>query len=345
MTELAVTLLDSSSEDRFRRFVENAHGSLVYHSLSYRDFLVDLLGCTAEYWLAVRGDEVVGVLPTMVSESDSGMVVNSLPYYGSNGSVLTSDDAVRRVLIGHWNSITAASDVSAATIVENPLDLPLDQHVDHDLTDERLAGFTRIPGDETALFDAVESSTRRNIRKAEKSGVVVAVENDEWAFLQETHEENMAAIGGNAKDPRFFELLPKHFEVDSGYRIYVARTGGKPVAALLLLYFGGVVEYFTPVTRHDARPDQPMAAILRDAFLDAAAEGHDLWNWGGTWPTQDGVFRFKRKWGADFWPYRYYVRLNDRLLLKCQPEELVTRWPGFYVVPFSELQAPEAGEQ
>ncbi len=81
-----------------------------------------------------------------------------------------------------------------------------------------------------------------------------------------------------------------------------------------------------------------MALILYRAMEDAAARGCTCWNWGGTWLSQQGVYRFKRKWGAGDRRYRYYVRVNDEGVLHRSPGELLSAYPDFYVVPFDRLK-------
>jgi hypothetical protein len=66
------------------------------------------------------------------------------------------------------------------------------------------------------------------------------------------------------------------------------------------------------------------------------------WNWGGTWESQTGVFRFKRKWGAVAKPFCYYTQLNDRSLLTWPRERFVQEFPHFFVVPFSALEPAES---
>ena len=66
----------------------------------------------------------------------------------------------------------------------------------------------------------------------------------------------------------------------------------------------------------------PGAAAGRDPGpcpRDAVERGYAWWNWGGTWLTQEGVLRFKRKWGARERRYRYFVKLNDRSLFDESP--------------------------
>ncbi len=156
----------------------------------------------------------------------------------------------------------------------------------------------------------------------------------------------MSAMGGLAKSQEFFASIPSHLRAGEDFDVWVARADGSIVAGLLVLYGNSVAEYFTPAVEHDHRSGQPMALILLRAMVDAAERGCSAWNWGGTWTSQDGVFRFKRKWGAQESRYRYFVKVNDGELLDSTPEELQERFPHFYVAPYSALRSSQpAGER
>ena len=96
---------------------------------------------------------------------------------------------------------------------------------------------------------------------------------------------------------------------EKDYNIYVAKLDNKKIASLLLLYFNKTVEYFTPTVLEDYLNLQPMALILNKAFDDAKMKGYKYWNWGGTWLSQKGVFRFKKKWGAEGSNYNYFTKV------------------------------------
>ncbi|HEX6051408.1 MAG TPA: hypothetical protein VFZ21_19145, partial [Gemmatimonadaceae bacterium] len=83
-----VTTLTVESEPAYRDFVARTPGALVYHSLAYRDLLKEHLGCHDEYLVATDDGDVRGVLPLMWTGDDDARVYNSLPFYGSHGSVL-----------------------------------------------------------------------------------------------------------------------------------------------------------------------------------------------------------------------------------------------------------------
>jgi len=148
----------------------------------------------------------------------------------------------------------------------------------------------------------------------------------------------MAAIGGLAKSAGFFEAVTRHLRPGEDFDLWVARLNGEIIAGLLVLHFGDVTEYFTPATRHEHRSEQPLALILVKAMTAAISRGSRLWNWGGTWSAQDGVHRFKRKWGAHDGEYRYFIRVRDRSLLDSSAARLRERFPHFYVAPFSALR-------
>ena len=331
-------------DDAWDAFVRDAAGGLIYYSTRYRDLLADHLGGGPEYLVAREGGELRGVLPIMWSATGGGRVLNSLPFYGSHGAPLARSDEAVRALIDAWNERASDAGTLAATMVANPFAPDPPAHPDHDLGDERISQATALPadGDEESVLATVDSSARRNARKAARSGIEVARDGSAWAELHAIHRENMESIGGISKSRRFFDAVPRHLREGEDFDLWVARLEGETIAALLVLHLGSVSEYFTPATRYEHRSLQPLALILAKAMTAAVERGSRLWNWGGTWTSQDGVYRFKRKWGAKEGRYRYFVRVNDRSLLEATPDELRERYPHFYVAPFSALRS-EAG--
>ena len=90
---IEVATLTAATESAYRDFVARAPGALLYHSLAYRDLLVEHLGCRQEYLVAREGGEVRGVLPLLWTGDERARVYNSLPFYGSHGSVISESDA------------------------------------------------------------------------------------------------------------------------------------------------------------------------------------------------------------------------------------------------------------
>jgi len=337
---IEVRPLKASEHEEWNAFLRGNPGGVFVHSIAYRDLLVGELGCEAEYLVAREAGETRGVLPIMWAEESEGRICNSLPYYGSHGGPVTSDPRVDRALIDAWNERVSDPGTLASTMVENPfLEHDFPQPV-HEMTDERISQFTVLAGSggEDEVMALISAEARNNVRRAARQGVSVELDNDAMAEVWRIHQENMEALGAPAKSRRFFEAIPTHLRPGEGFDIWTARVGGEVAAALLVVRFNGVSEYFTSGTRIEYRRHNPHAALLFAALVHETRNGARIWNWGGTHHGMDGVFHFKRKWGSREGRYRYFVHLNDRSLLEATPQELLERFPNFYILPFSALR-------
>lgn len=332
-----MTPLTAAHSDAYRRFLLDTPESLFYQGPAYLGFLQDLLGCESETLLAMEGEAIRGVLPLMALSTPHGRILNSLPYYGSNGGVLAATEQAEQALLEAYREIATRPDTLASTLVTNPL-RPHPDGVVHTLTDRRIGQLTDL-SEAVPLGERIDPSARRNVRKALSQGISVTRDASQLSRLMVMHQENMAAIGGRAKTERFFALIPEHFTEGEDYDVYVARYDGQVIAGLLVFYFNRTVEYFTPATDAAFRSLQPLPLIVWTAMGEAAARGFRWWNWGGTWTTQEGVYRFKKKWAALERPYDYYTQLNERALLEWPAARLLEQFPYFYVVPFSALAA------
>jgi hypothetical protein len=340
---IQVDRVEAFEEREWDGFLCGRPGGLFVHSIAYRDLLVEELGCEPEYLVAREAGEIRGVLPLMWAEDPAGRICNSLPYNGSHGGPLAADARAERALIEAWNERAADPSTLAATMIENPFAAPAAPGPVHELTDERFSHFTVLPpgGRAPELMALISPEARNNVRRAARRGVEVELNNGALPEVHRIHEEVMAGFGARAKSRRFFDSIPARLDTD-GFAVWVARVDGEIAAALLVVRFNGVSEYFASGTREGFRRHHPHPALVFAALVEETRRGVRLWNWGGTRDGMDGVYHFKSKWGSRAVRYRYLVRLNDRSLLDAAPDELLGRFPGFYVVPFAALRASVA---
>jgi hypothetical protein len=336
-----VRRLGEADEAQYEAFMSMRPERMIYYDWRFRRFLLDILTCEATYLGAFGSTgELRGIFPLMARDGEFGRVWNSLPFFGSNGGPVGDADA-NEALWAAFFDLIESDGTAAAAVVAHPL-YPAAVPRAPDFEDSRIGQFTSLADERGVALDLsarIESTARRNISAAARAGVSIEVDNGELAALEEIHQENILAIGGTIKRSVFFEKLAQHLRPNVDWRLYVARSGAtaKVIGCLLLFYSGGVVDYYIPGTRLADRSLQPSAALIHQAMTDAQAEGYRTWNWGGTWPTQEGVLRFKRKWAAVDRPYRYWVRVRDKRLLASNPAKLLAAYPNFYVVPFGAL--------
>jgi hypothetical protein len=339
---MKVSILTEDKYIAYEAFLKTHKAAMIYYSIKFKGFLEKQTKSEAMYFVAVDdNDNIQGILPLMVKFGPLGKVLNSLPYYGSNGGILANMKEAKEVLMDKYLEVANSGEFVSATLIENPLDkdYPYDK-INVDEADFRIGQLTNIAGNFSNLEELMirfDSKTRNIIRKAIKSDVKVNIENDQFDFLRNTHFDNMESIGGLAKEVSFFENILEFFETGVDYDVYVARIDNIPVAATLVFYYGKVVEYYTPVIVKEYRSFQPLSLIITTAMFNASALGFEWWNWGGTWQSQGGVYDFKSKWGTVDINYNYHIILKDKSLYQATKEDLLRYYGGFYVLPFVKL--------
>lgn len=351
---VVITGLSPETESQYQEFLLTIPGALLYHSLKYRDFLRQVLGHHARdrYLLAYEDGELVAALPAFVKYGPFRAVVNSLPFYGSNGSVVSTDKcshAVKAELLNRFVSMCGQEGAITSTIIQNPLarEEQVFRGYEPDFIDERIGQLTPLPSGVLAedladsLMHTFHRKTRNHIRKGETSNFTIECgdNSDNLPELYALHQANMQAVGGLAKSRAVFDAIKDTFEYDLDYRIYTARHNGTVAAAVLVFFFNNTAEYFIPATHVEYRSRQPLSYLIFLAIQDAVARGCTWWNWGGTWLSQKGVYDFKSRWGTKDVHYSYYIKLHSdpARLRQASKHDLLSFYPNFYVLPFSEL--------
>jgi hypothetical protein len=345
-----VKLLDNTLELTYDRFLTELPESLFFASNKYRKFLKHFLKAEDAYFVAVdENGKILGALPSFIKENKiHGNILNSLPFYGSNGGllILPGHAEVGKELLNGFYKFAEEKNCVASTIISSPQDfreVAYEKYSGYTFKDSRIGQLTQLPEKANDINDSVmkiiDSKMRNLIRKAQKLGMTTRWENgtSHFDFLISTHQENMAAIGGLAKEEVFFRMIPDYFEYGVDYRIYTATLNNELTAAMLVFYFNKTVEYFTPVIKAEYRSHQPLSLLIFEAMKDAVQMGYNWWNWGGTWASQGGVYHFKSQWGTSDKPYYYYTKIFNKDILSRTKEELLKEYPYFYVAPFEHI--------
>jgi hypothetical protein len=349
---IEIVELSRDWESAYSEFILADERAMIYATLEFRGFLQRILTGNPRYFVALKSSRVIGALPCFsVTHADWGEVINSLPWYGSHGGCLVpanADPMVRQALLAHYRKVVGQSGIAFTTLILSPQE---NKYVDEytatlrpDAFDGRIGQTTELPvnGPDigTRLERVCSLKTRNLVRKACKQGfsLVIADDDSAWSFLCETHVENMAGIGGQAKPWEHFVAIRQAFP-PTWRRLMIAELDGVPVAAMLLLLFNRTVEYITPVIKHEYRSLQPLSFLIWHGMLDAVRSGYRWWNWGGTWQSQKSLHHFKAGWGAQDRPYAYLVHAKPDAVdaLRRDRQAVTGAFPFYFLYPFNLL--------
>jgi len=341
----------------YQEFVDRSAFLPLYGNHRFLSFLECVADCKTRVLLAYEGNRIVGSLPFAIAEREGiGCVVNSLPWYGSHGSVLVDRGLVAKgareemisALLTEFAQVIDRADLLSSTMILLP-----DQEAHVAIyekilrpvqKDRRVGQVTELPPSSDHVAEDLEAifkqKTRNLVRKSRKQGFVEAVTDATWAwdFLVKTHSDNMAAIGGRAKPESHFQAMRTHLPPEM-LRLSVCLSDGIPAAAMLVFKVGGVYEYITPVIVQEFRSRQPLTFLIWMAMLEAVKSGYARWNWGGTWVGQENLHRFKEGLGGIDRPYSYLISATEAGVAKLREikPQLSSLFPNFYVYPYSEL--------
>ena len=353
---MEVRLLDKRYETDYSEFLQSSENSMFFQPLKFRDCLKGVMGTNVKdiYFLLYENEKIIAAVPAFVKQGYKGKILNSLPFYGSNGSIIYDKNTTQTAfnyLIKFVDEYCRKEKIEFATFVDTPFksfEDTYNQNISNQFQDYRIGQVTYLMSGlskniEEELLYSFHQKTRNMVRKSLKNDLYYSHSDSRSVIskLYQIHKENMNQINGKAKPKKFFDQLNTLFKYDNDFRIYTAKTKQEEiVSCLLLFYFKDQVEYFTPAIDPNWRQSQALSGLIFNAMLDAIREKKSkLWNWGGTWETQDGVYRFKSRWGAVDKKYKYYTKIysETEILNTIDSEEFVKEYPWFYGFPFNKI--------
>jgi CelD/BcsL family acetyltransferase involved in cellulose biosynthesis len=348
---IQVDELERTQEALYAALCRELH-SLIYPTIRYRGFLRRVVGGEDHYLIAKEGGEVVGALPLFLKRSMTiGCVVNSLPFHGSNGGVLISPrardpESVFRHLVDAAEDLARQADARTLTLITSPFDPAVRRYearFPSAFRDWRHGQILPLSGSEEALMARMHPSRRRGLGIARRKGVSIRRSADpvDLQLVVSIHMDNMAAVGARAKEWHVFDALRMTLQWEKDYVVYVAEVDGRLVGGLIVLFHDITAEYFVPALNRDDRSTQAGSALVFEAIRDARRRGCRYLNFGGPREGQQGVYDFKKRWGAIDMPYFYFSQpIYDATDLLSMDRTILEReWPYFYAVPFEEQAA------
>lgn len=311
----------------------------IYTNLNFLDAIAQYTKSKLCFVTKTEDDRITAALPFCVYEGAFGPVVNSLPFFGSNGGIVSRNinRHVSQEIIDHLLIYSKSIDCVSVTVIESLLNSEDEEiYRNFDFQDSRIGLINDISSyvNIESITKSFTARARNSIKKAAKSHIKIATShsNESIDFLARVHGENMTSAGRKAKNHDFFTYFLKELTPDH-WIILEAKLEGKRIASLLLIYNSDFAEYFTPVTLAEYKNLQPMSLLILHGFIFARAKRIRYWNWGGTWMNQSGVYQFKKQWNPTETRYAYHTKILMQSILDLDPQEVMDAYPYFFVYP------------
>ncbi len=307
MTSLNVTR-DSAPPDSWRSFVSGR--GLFYHDPRWLEAIAAQFGYDVHCLTALADGATVGILPLA---EVPGLVgprrLVSLPLSYAAGPLADVDTTSER-LCAAARQIAQERGIRRLEIKRRG---PAATWLEGFERSARYATYVvATGGGADAVWNRLHAdSTRRGIRKAERSGVAATQEDSEesWRLMARLQQQTSARLGLPAPPSPFFTQTCRQLQHQGLADLYLARgPDGRAIAGVVI--WKGQREWIYAFGASERRhlPLRPVHAALWLALRTAAAAGvaFDL---GRAAPEQQGLVQFKLRWGGeplplayDYWP-------------------------------------------
>ena len=164
---------------------------------------------------------------------------------------------------------------------------------------------------EDALWKTYKSSIRRNIKRAETSGVTIR-EIETKREMEELYRLYLETMGRNHATPTWtkgvlyaiYDLLVKPGQAS----IYFALWEGKTIAGLILINSENIASYFLGASGTGFHSLRPNDFLFHQAIRRSLSAGKKKFDFMTCVEWDEDLIRFKEKWGAKRYPFVIYEK-------------------------------------
>ena len=194
-TAVSCRFIAADDETAYTALLMADPGNLIYATLPFLAFLRQVTKARVEVIVAEKDGVLVGALPfAVLGHARTGFVLNSLPWWGSHGSVVlerTRPDAVE-IRAGLLQAL--AQEIDRIMPLSSTIVLLPEEHLAQeeylsilrpDVAEARSGQMTILPQDNanlgTELLAMFKQKTRNLVRKSFKQGFEEIVSDEDWA--------------------------------------------------------------------------------------------------------------------------------------------------------------------
>jgi hypothetical protein len=283
-----------SSRSKATIFHHPAWSNLIANCYGYRPFIVAAYG---------SGGEIKAGLPMIeISQPFSSRRWVSLPFTDHCAPLHVDQDSLRDLL----ENINQASRERGVSSIELRWNLSSEDAL---LANPYYVLHTiPLSPDFHVVQSRFQAMHRRNSIVAQKRGVRIICGNDidDLKDFYKLHLQTRRRQGIPVQPFHFFELMWKHlFELDLGF-VMKAYQNTTCLAAAVFLKYNQTITYKYGASLKEGLDLRPNDLLFSTVIQWACENGFTLFDMGRTDKDNPGLSRFKKGWGAEEIPLKYY---------------------------------------
>jgi len=294
---------------------------LIFYQSVWSEVLRKGLGGQPLYFYLREGGEIVAGLPgILLSFKIFKILYASIPYGN-----LVGNKSYFSPLMGLLKEEFRKRGIDQVRITESPFlkSYPPSsfKSVSAKCTLLDLRGF-----DKEKIWEVYKKNIRRDVRKAQKSGITVRSRNsrEDIDIFYRLYLASMERNRAMAKHPlRWFEAIYEIVAKRGLGAILIAELNHEAIAGVVLIHSQSSTHYFHNGSQYEFLKFCPNELLVHFSLEKAIEKGNSFFDFMGSDPNDLSLLRFKEKWGSQSMDIYTYVK--DYHPFRCKIWELGKR--------------------
>ena len=298
MKQISVEQVNPIQDEKWDQQVSLHDDATVFHSSAWSRVLEETYGHFPCCLRLLEGEKLLALVPMMeVSKFPKGLRGVGMPFSDSCTPLLYEKgcedevlNEVRRVLKAReWRyaEIRATASLEKAANPDGAVSF-----YGHELS---------LSNKEEDQMQRMRSSARRCLRQAVESGFSVSIASS-WSALQKffgLHEKTRRRHGAPPQPLSFFKSIYRHILKSGKGFVSLVEKNGLPVSGAVFFHSKTRATYKFGASDERYLGSRPNHLAMWEGIRSLIAQGCKVLEFGRTDPSQDGLRRFKKSWGAN----------------------------------------------
>jgi len=284
---------------------------LIFYQSVWSEILKKGFGGKPLYFYLKEGGEIVAGLPGVLLDFRILKVLYaSLPYgnlVGEKGTFPVFQEQLEREFVRRG--------IHQVRITDSPFQENWVPHSDFEGLQTICTLINLKDMDEERLWKSYSHYVRRDIKRAQKKGVVIqkGESKEDFNALYELYLKAMERNRAPAKYPQQLVMALREFIGRTGRGVLLMATmGGSPVAGIVLIYSNSSTHAFLAGSDSRFLKFYPNKFLIHEALRESVARHHTVFDFMGSEKEDENLIRFKNLWGGGPVPVTTYVKGYSR---------------------------------
>jgi len=347
-----IEIIVKKEEKEIREYLNKYNKILIQHTLEWQNIIKKQKTDEDCCLIAKDKNKIVGIFPLFLYKNPLGNILQSNPYPGGYGGILT-DYQDKEIIFKKFSEyalkIAKKNNCLTLTICTPPFEdkenlILYRKYFKPDFEKENFYQYIDL---KNQLLNNTGShfrnNLRRNLRKAEKENLQVFFKDNERIFNQwyDIYKKRAKEINAELIPYNFLSSIRENLIETNNYWLITAFKDKRQICGALYVGRGKVIDIFLLMMDSNYKNCQGNTLVIWESLKYFKRLGFEYFNWQSCSSRNSSVYHYKKGWGSEEGIHFYLTKVIGNLnQIKKHPlDEIKEAYKWHYLLPYSEFKS------